>query len=129
MAIMIMIGISHAYYLLINTIDAEFRKALQYRFSREPVPGCLEDVYDGEMYKSHLEFFKHEHNIFIAFNFDGAPKFKSSSMQIWPVQLVINELPPKMRYSIIILFQRDHDMCVCNMHIYSDFYGNCTMHC
>ena len=30
-------------------------------------------------------------------NFDGAPKFKSSCVSIWPVQLYMNELPPHLR--------------------------------
>ena len=30
-------------------------------------------------------------------NYDGAPKFRSSGMQVWPVQFIINELPPQVR--------------------------------
>ena len=84
----------------LSPVDVEFIKALQYRFSREPKQGLLEHVYDCEVYKDHSDFFQSEYNISLGFNFDGAPKFKSSSVQLWPVQLFINELPPKMRYAV-----------------------------
>ena len=45
----------------------------------------------------HRPFFEDRFNVSFALNFDGAPKFKSSSLQIWPVQLLLNELPPHIR--------------------------------
>ena len=53
-------------------------------------PGILSDIYDGEEYQ---DFFESPYNISFALNFDGAPKFKSSSVQVWPIQLYVNELP------------------------------------
>ena len=38
------------------------------------------------------------HRISLTMNYDGAPKFQSSGMQVWPVQFIINELPPQVRY-------------------------------
>ena len=58
------------------------------------------DVYDGSEYKRHSDFFLYKFNLSFAFNFDGAPKFKSSSVQIWPVQLYLNELPPQIQYTV-----------------------------
>ena len=33
-------------------------------------------------------------------NYDGALKFKSSTMQVWPIQLRVNELPTTLRYDV-----------------------------
>ena len=38
----------------------------------------LSDIYDGEEYEKHSEFFESQCNVSFALNFDGAPKFKSS---------------------------------------------------
>ena len=84
--------------IIAKILDVEFLNAIRYRFSRTPKEGCLSDIYDGEVYQQHSEFFKCEYNMSFTFNFDGAPKFKSSTMQIWPIQLFINELPPSMLY-------------------------------
>lgn len=74
--------------------DPEFPHLLEHHFHRERRLGMLSDVYDGEEYVKHSEFFKSRYNVSFALNFDGAPKFKSSSVQIWPVLLYLNELPP-----------------------------------
>ena len=80
-----------------TSADKRFVELLQYRFDREPTPGCLEDVYDGSVYNACSEFFSCKYNISFALNYDGAPKFQSSKVQLWPVQLYINELPPSTR--------------------------------
>lgn len=37
-------------------------------------------------------------NIFFSFNTDGVAPYKSSNKQnVWPIFLVINELPPRLR--------------------------------
>ena len=61
----------------------------------------MSDTYDGATYQEHKEFFPNKFNVSFSFNFDGAPTFKSSKMQLWPVQLYINELPPHLRYNNI----------------------------
>lgn len=62
------------------------------------------DVYDGDTYKI-LHNNKHENTILLTFNFntDGAPISKSSKSSMWPIQLIINELPPKLRFRYILL--------------------------
>jgi len=37
------------------------------------------------------------------FNIDGAVLFHSSKLSLWPVQLIINELPTELRFKNIIL--------------------------
>lgn len=73
---------------------------LQYKFNRvNNGEQTLSDIYDGCIYKERSSFFSSMYNISFTLNFDGAPKFKSSNMQIWPVHLSINELPPSERYA------------------------------
>lgn len=84
-------------FLIIPSADRKFVELLQYRFHRDTRPGYLEDVYDGTAYTSSGEFFSYKYVSF-ALNYDGAPKFKSSKIQLWPVQLYLNELPPYTRY-------------------------------
>jgi len=57
---------------LIPSADRKFVELLQYRFHRDTRPGYLEDVYDGTAY--------------------------TSKLQLWPVQLYLNELPPYTTY-------------------------------
>ena len=38
-----------------------------------------------------------QNNISVLLNSDGIPIFQSSGIGEWPVQLVINEIPPKER--------------------------------
>ena len=77
--------------------DPEFAPLLEYRFCREQEFGILSDIYDGDEYENHSEFFESHYNVSFSLNFDGAPKFKSSSVQVWPVMLYLNELPPHIR--------------------------------
>ena len=43
------------------------------------------------------EFLQNENNITFTWNLDGVPLFKSSKMNIWPLYLIINELPYSLR--------------------------------
>ncbi len=72
-------------------------KLLQHRFDREHRPGVLSDIYGEAVYRSNAEFFQHKCNVSFCLNYDGAPVFKYSSMQIWLAQLYLNELPPCIR--------------------------------
>lgn len=40
---------------------------------------------------------------FIVFNTDGAPLFESSSYSIWPIYIMINELPMEVKTKNLIL--------------------------
>ena len=71
---------------------------LNYRFTRSTTSGCISDVYDGELYQEQAEFFSEMFNVSFSLNYDGAPKFKSSGVQVWPILLYMNELPPAARY-------------------------------
>ena len=85
-------------YTILLYADPDFIELIQYRFHRDREPGIISDIYDGQEYLKHSDFFEHKFNLSFAFNFDGAPKFKSSKVQIWPIQMYLNELPPHIRY-------------------------------
>ena len=80
------------------TPDPTFVKLLHYRFTR-CTTDSLCDIYDGSLYKDCPNHFRNPYNLSFMLNYDGAPKFKSSTMQVWPIQLRINELPTMLRYS------------------------------
>ena len=78
--------------------DTHFLQQLQYRFERQHPESHLSDIYDGQIYGDASAFFCGRYNVSFTLNYDGAPKLKSSNMQIWPIQLHINELPPILRW-------------------------------
>ena len=74
---------------------------LQYRFTRKKVSvDAIKDVYDGKLYKEFLGsngFLAQAHNISFHGNTDGVALIRSTGCGVWPVYLVINELPPWKR--------------------------------
>lgn len=68
----------------------------------------IEDVMDGKLYRTHFDtdgFFvsskklEKEVHISLQINTDGVSLFRSSKFSVWPVYLVINEIPPKSRFA------------------------------
>lgn len=77
---------------------------------------AIEDIQDGFLYKKHFGndgFFKgssdekkkSEIHISFQINTDGVALFRSSKYSIWPVYLVVNELPPNCRYICATLLE------------------------
>lgn len=77
---------------------SNFYQQLQHRFDRKQ-DGTLRDIYDGRIYKEQSinGFLGSKDSISFILNTDGAPVFKSSKMSIWPIYLIINELPLSVR--------------------------------
>ncbi|KAK3085913.1 hypothetical protein FSP39_010520, partial [Pinctada imbricata] len=62
--------------------------------------GIYEDIYHGTLYRNLFDNdgpLSSLDNLSFVLNTDGAPVFKSSKVSIWPIYLVINELPYKLR--------------------------------
>lgn len=78
--------------------DPEIWQFLQKCRKRRSQPGVFEDVYDGEEYQRHASFLPLLANLSLICNTDGVAIFRSSKTSIWPVWLVINELPKSQRY-------------------------------
>lgn len=58
------------------------------------------DAHDGAILRNILDQYKHSDvNILsLCLNIDGANKFKSNVLSVWPIQLVQNYLPPNIRF-------------------------------
>lgn len=65
----------------------------------------MSEVYDGEKYREFRslleEAFKHRY-VALALSTDGVLVFKSSKYSIWPVFLMINEIPIEFRFKSLI---------------------------
>ena len=70
---------------------------LQQRFTRL-VSDDVQDIYDGKGYKRHQHFLNHPAHVSLSLNTDGVSLFRSSKAEIWPVWIVVNELPKNKRY-------------------------------
>lgn len=68
------------------------------------------DILDGKLYSS-VPGIKSPNNMSIQFNIDGIPLHKKAQYNLWPIQCIINELPPEKRKENIIVcglwFRRD----------------------
>ena len=63
-------------------------------------------MYDSKLYKALSApsgFLSSPSNISLLGNTDGVALIRSSSYGVWPVFLVINELPPLQRYNLYLL--------------------------
>ncbi|XP_051172372.1 uncharacterized protein LOC127288776 [Leptopilina boulardi] len=66
----------------------------------------INDVYDGKLYRKFVKSLSADHKhtyATVTFNTDGAPLFKSSNCAIWPIYLMVNELPFNIRSKELIL--------------------------
>lgn len=62
------------------------------------------DICDGELYRAFVSSTANAgHRISFILNADGTPIFKSSGTSIWPIQLLVNELPVAQRMQKMIL--------------------------
>ena len=82
-------------------------KNIFYRFDREKQnEDALEDVYDGRIYKSYAEKYDllgNKFNFSYIINTDGCQASDSSKISIWPIYIMLNELPPELRRNHMIL--------------------------
>lgn len=61
----------------------------------------ITDILDGSEYrklKTDGQFLSDKNNISLSFFTDGIPLFKSSGVSLWPVYLIINEIPRQERF-------------------------------
>lgn len=82
-------------------IDGSIHAALEETYQRKLRHSStrstdIVDVYCGQEYQRH-SFLRDENNISFTVNTDGVNIFRSSKYSLWPVWLVINELPPAER--------------------------------
>ena len=70
--------------------------------ARQSNSDVIQDIYDGEEYRKMMQpgQFLSQPNVLSLtgmVNTDGVALYRSSSTNIWPIYLVINELPPSVR--------------------------------
>ncbi|KAK6478319.1 hypothetical protein HHUSO_G20613, partial [Huso huso] len=64
----------------------------------------MHDIIDGAKYRTSYSTVPDSCNVIsLSFSCDGIPVFNSSSFSVWPVLCVIIEIPPKERFSHILL--------------------------
>lgn len=61
----------------------------------------MSDITDGIHYKEMRQRIDGT-DLTLTINSDGSPVFNSSNYSIWPVQLALNELPPRLRWNNIM---------------------------
>lgn len=99
---------SDANFFVLLNVEDQIRNLLQknedYYDSvmndRREDDGKLRDISDGAKYKQFVRSLPLEDKKSYAtciFNSDGSPVFKSSTYSIWPIQIIINELPVDIR--------------------------------
>ena len=73
-------------------------------FSRVKEDGVYTDIRDRCVYQQLVAdgFLSNPRNISFQLNTDGVPVFKSSGCAFWLLLLIINELPPKLRFMNVI---------------------------
>ncbi|XP_058810626.1 uncharacterized protein LOC131675607 isoform X1 [Phymastichus coffea] len=60
----------------------------------------MEDIHHGKKYQQFVASLLPEHKksyVSVTFNSDGSPLFKSSKFSVWPIQIMINEVPLRVR--------------------------------
>ena len=59
----------------------------------------LTDICDGHVYTNFMSKSCSSKNLItVTVNTDGVPVFRSSSFSFWPIHLIVNELPYRLRY-------------------------------
>ena len=77
--------------------DADTWSYLKERSQISPYSGTIRDVYDGEAYRELSAFLSQPANVSLLLNTDGVSLFHSCTVSLWPIWLVINELPSRKR--------------------------------
>lgn len=87
---------------LLEKYDHYYNSVMERVYER----GVFSDIYDGMAYQRFLDSLLPEDRkryVSFTFNCDGAPTFDSSNFSIYPVQVMINELPLEVRTTNVIV--------------------------
>lgn len=81
-----------------HNTDTNTWSDLKERAEIPPYSGTIRDVYDGEKYRKLSTFLSQPANVSLLLNTDGVALFHSSTVSLWPIWLIVNELPLRKRY-------------------------------
>ena len=73
-------------------------KMIDYKQDHAHGHGFYYDICCGEVYQNTPGKDDPQKQISLVYHIDGAPAVKSKSMNLWPIQCFVVELPPKLRY-------------------------------
>lgn len=66
--------------------------------------GVYTDIFDGRLYKSiRRQMNMTWSDVTVTLNTDGSPVFNSSKASVWPIQVLLNELPINVRFRNVIV--------------------------
>lgn len=89
----------------------------------------MKDLYDGLVYKKFvgsLDFSNGQRYLSFCACTDGTPLFKTASLSIWPIFVSVNELPPRLRMSNILLsglwFGKSHPTMDLFLEPFADYF-------
>ena len=85
------------FYLHVMYTDADIWSDLKERSKIPPYSGTIRDVYDGEMYRKLSTSLSQLANVSLLLNTDRVSLFHSSTVSLWPIWLIVNELPSRKR--------------------------------
>ncbi|GBM05749.1 hypothetical protein AVEN_234201-1 [Araneus ventricosus] len=105
-------SMKQGYFFMYMPLEPQLKLKFQYqnlmhnikkykRIFEEP-SSSYRDILDGEAYAK-IKNLKYSDNISLQFNIDGIPMYRKSNYQIWPIQCMINELPPNERKDHILM--------------------------
>lgn len=90
-------------YFVFLPIEYQIKKSIENNWAHLKTrtdSNDMTDVCDGEIVKQIEKKIKNSHTTVcsMTLNFDGASRYKSNNLSLWPIQLVQNFLPPSIRY-------------------------------
>ncbi|XP_064472569.1 uncharacterized protein LOC135387113 isoform X2 [Ornithodoros turicata] len=90
--------------MLLKNIGTVLHDSLRALSSRPQTQGTFCDMTDGNLYRdTRQKLGMGWSDITVSFNIDGSPAFESNNCSVWPIQLVINELPVITRWKNVIV--------------------------
>lgn len=90
--------------MLLKNVGATLLDHLSMLASKPCSQERYSDITDGQLYPDvRRKLNMNWADLTVSFNSDGSPAFESSRSSVWPIQLVINELPVQMRWNNIIV--------------------------
>ncbi|XP_049272712.1 uncharacterized protein LOC125758954 [Rhipicephalus sanguineus] len=63
----------------------------------------MTDITDGTLYRTLSHKLTLKNDITLTVNSDGSPVFKSSKFSVWPIQVMVNELPVHIRQKNVLV--------------------------
>lgn len=88
--------------LAANDVSTALSERLTDINSRPDTGTEMSDITDGSVYRAVRQKLNC-HDLTLTINADGSPLFKSSKYSIWPVQIMINELPEHLRHKNVLV--------------------------